>query len=203
MITMTWLFLSVLLWGFFHSLLAWQKIKDRVDQFFVPRVKRFYRLAYNIIACVSFLPVLALMFIFPDHGLYLVLLPWSGLMVLGELIAVAVLVMGLRQADPWSFLGFRQLVNQKESSNLTTSGLYRYVRHPLYTAGLVFIWLLPFMTINILTVNIALTIYVIVGAHIEERRLRGEYGQEYANYMAITPMFIPFLKRNKMPFKSS
>jgi protein-S-isoprenylcysteine O-methyltransferase Ste14 len=200
---MLWLVLLVLLWGLLHSLFASHKAKELARQVFGRRVNRFYRLAYNVFAGVSFLPVLAVMFLVPDCSLYLVPLPWSGLMVLGELLAVAALVIGFRQTDAWEFLGLRQPGESDKLSKLTTSGLYHYVRHPLYTAGLAFIWLMPLMTVNVLAVNIALTVYVITGAYFEERKLRGEFGQDYADYMAVTPMFIPFLKGNKAPRKAS
>jgi protein-S-isoprenylcysteine O-methyltransferase Ste14 len=40
-------------------------------------------------------------------------------------------------------------------------------------------------------------VYVVVGAYFEERKLIHEFGREYTDYAAITPMFIPFLKGNK------
>jgi protein-S-isoprenylcysteine O-methyltransferase Ste14 len=129
-------------------------------------------------------------------------------MVIGEFLAVVLLVAGFSQTNVWEFFGVRQLTvsandRQPEGSletsqgHLVTSGVYRYVRHPLYSAGIAFIWLLPVMTVNVLAINIALTLYVVIGAYIEERKLRGEFGREYIDYMAVTPMFIPFLKGNK------
>ncbi|MBE3117809.1 MAG: isoprenylcysteine carboxylmethyltransferase family protein, partial [Candidatus Atribacteria bacterium] len=129
--------------------------------------------------------------------LYFIPLPWSIFLVAGELLAIAALVIGFRQTDAWEFLGLRQLGESDRTSKLTSSGLYHYVRHPLYSAGLAFIWLMPLMTANILAVNIALTVYVITGATFEERKLRRVFGQDYTDYRAVTPMFIPFLKGNK------
>jgi protein-S-isoprenylcysteine O-methyltransferase Ste14 len=200
---MFWLVLAVLSWGLLHSLLASLKAKELAQQVLGSGLYRFYRLAYNIFAGVSFLPVLVIMFLVPDRTLYLIPLPWSGLMVVGELVAVAALVIGLRQTDAWEFLGVRYPEETDRSPKLTTSGLYHYVRHPLYTAGLAFIWLMPIMTINVLAVNIAMTVYVIAGAAFEERKLRRVFGQDYADYMAVTPMFIPFLKGNKSRRESS
>jgi len=59
------------------------------------------------------------------------------------------------------------------------------------------------MTVNVLAVNIALTVYVIIGATFEERKLSREFWQVYADYAAVTPMFVPFLKGNKSLRKSS
>ncbi len=200
---MLWLVFSVLLWGLLHSLFASNKVKELALQVFGPRLHRFYRLAYNVFAGVSFLPVLALMFLVPDRTLYLVPLPWAIFLIAGELLAVVWLVIGFRQADAWEFIGLRQLGESDKPSILTTSGLYHYVRHPLYSAGLAFIWLMPLMTVNILTINISLTVYVITGAYFEEHRLRHKFGQDYDDYITTTPMLIPFLKGNKSPHRSS
>jgi protein-S-isoprenylcysteine O-methyltransferase Ste14 len=200
---MFWIVLSVLLWGLLHSLSASLKAREWARQILGPVWNRFYRLAYNIFSVFSFLPVLVLAALTPDRRLYLVPLPWSGLMVLGELLAVAALVLAFRQTDMWEFIGFRQLGETDKPSGLTTSGLYHYVRHPLYSAGLAFIWLMPLMTVNVLAINLALTVYVVIGAVFEERKLRREFGQAYVEYAKVTPMFIPFLKGNKSPRKSS
>ncbi len=207
---MFWLILAVLLWGFLHSLLASIKVRALIRRRLGAQTARFYRVAYNLLAGLSFLPVLVIAAVMPDRRLYAVPLPWSVLMVFGEFLAVVMLVVAFRQTDIWEFLGLRQLMEaasgdkpegplETSQGHLVTSGVYRHVRHPLYTAGPVFIWLVPVMTVNILLINIALTVYIVVGAYFEERKLRGEFGQEYSDYAAVTPMFIPFLKRNKTP----
>jgi protein-S-isoprenylcysteine O-methyltransferase Ste14 len=53
------------------------------------------------------------------------------------------------------------------------------------------------MTVNLLVTDLALTAYLLIGANLEERKLRTEFGQEYVDYMAATPMFVPFLRGNK------
>jgi methanethiol S-methyltransferase len=206
---MIWVGLSVLIWGGLHSLLATHKAKELARAWWGEKSQRYYRLLYNLWAGLSFLPILLIAFLVPDRGLYTAPMPWFAMMVAGEILAMIALVVGFRQTDGWEFLGLRQLMGNSAGEHrdgpvevvkgrLVTSGLYRYVRHPLYTAGLVFIWLLPLMTVNVLAINIAMTIYVVVGAHYEEKKLRLEFGQEYERYSAITPMFIPFNKRNKV-----
>jgi protein-S-isoprenylcysteine O-methyltransferase Ste14 len=195
---MLWLVLMVLLWGLLHSLLASLTVKGWARKVLGERLNRSYRLAYNIFAGSSFLLVLVLAFKLPDHNLYSLHFPWSALMIIGECLAVGVLIVGFYQKTPRKFLGLDQSSSLLEGpGRLTTDGLYRYVRHPLYSAGLVFIWLLPWMTINMLAINLALSVYVIIGATFEERKLLHEFGQQYSDYQAATPMFIPFLKGNK------
>ena len=160
----------------------------------------YYRLAYNIFSLISFIPILWLMVVLPDRVLYRIPAPWTFLTLAGQLLAVGILIIGVLQTGALSFVGFRQLLEGKERpSQLVTSGLYRWVRHPLYAAGLLFIWLTPVVSRNTLVVMVAATVYIILGALFEERKLEREFGQAYAEYKASTPMLIPGLKfgRNK------
>jgi len=194
---MFWLVLSVLLWGSVHSLMASLKFKDLFLEWFGAKYMRFYRLFYNAIAVLSFVPVLAIAVLTSSRTLYVVPFPWSGLMVLGEILAVTGLVIGFLQTDAWEFLGLRQLGKNEGPSQLRTSGLYSYVRHPLYSAGLAFIWLFPIMTYNILAFNVGLTVYILIGASFEERKMRREFGRKYIDYTAVTPMLVPFIKKKR------
>ncbi len=187
--------LAVLIYGFVHSLLATLGTKARLRKWFGPGVDRWYRLIYNTIGILTFLPVLFLTAAFPGQELYIISSPWSYLALAGQLLALVALAIGFLQTGVWSFLGFEQVLNPTRStstsSQMVTSGLYRWVRHPLYTAGLVFIWLTPIMTTSLLALNIGLTIYLVLGAYYEERKLVREFGEEYTRYQEKVPMLIP------------
>jgi len=195
-----WLTVAVLIWGVVHSILASLESKGWARRVLGNSVMRFYRFAYNIFSVISFVPILWLMTVLPDQVLYQIPAPWMYLSMAGQLAAVVLLVVGVLQTDTLSFVGLRQLVEGSErSSRLITGGLYHWVRHPLYAAGLLFIWLTPLMSQNSLIVAIAATVYIIVGAMFEERKLEREFGAEYAKYKSETPMLIPGLNfgRNK------
>jgi protein-S-isoprenylcysteine O-methyltransferase Ste14 len=50
---------------------------------------------------------------------------------------------------------------------------------------------------------IAATVYIVIGAFFEERKLHNLFGSAYREYAERTPMFIPFLKgRNPNPVRS-
>jgi protein-S-isoprenylcysteine O-methyltransferase Ste14 len=53
------------------------------------------------------------------------------------------------------------------------------------------------MTQNSLTVYIGATIYTLVGAYFEERKLLQDFGEAYAEYRRRTPMLIPGLNFGK------
>lgn len=185
---------AVGVYGLVHSFLASMWFKERLHGWFGSRVDRWYRLAYNLFATLSLLPVLALPVILPDVHLYTISVPWVYFSIAGQLVAVVILIVGLLQTGLWSFVGLRQLLGEgPETSKMVVSGLYRYVRHPLYTAGLLFIWLTPIMSSNLLGLNLGLTAYLILGAIVEERKLRREFGQAYVRYQEETPMLIPRL----------
>jgi protein-S-isoprenylcysteine O-methyltransferase Ste14 len=180
-------------YGALHSLMASPWAKRRVRQAIGSTSDRFYRLFFNVVGGLTFLPVLAVVAINPGPLIYRIPWPWSVLTVIGQAGAVLLLVAGLLQTDVWHFLGLRQLIqpNQVSEPRLVVSGLYRWVRHPLYTAGLIFIWLTPVMTASVLALNIGLSLYLLIGSTFEERRLVTEFGHAYLDYKNAVPRMIP------------
>lgn len=197
--SMMYLAAAIAIWGAIHSLLASVPVKEFLRRSLGAGPIRFYRLAYNIFSVFTFLPVVYLMLVLPDRPVYTVPAPWSWLMLAGQALAALFLVTGVLQTDPLAFVGLRQFLEEEKPGRLVTRGLYRYVRHPLYTFGLLFIWLSPDMTVNSLMVYAAATIYTVIGAFFEERKLLREFGRPYAQYQQDTPMLIPglILHRNK------
>src|SRR5574341_285269 len=182
------------LWGIIHSLLASIMVKDYFRRVFGSEAMRVYRFLYNVFAFVSFVPILWLLSILPDRSLYTIPVPWILFTLVGQGVAALLLLITLLQTDAFSFIGLRQLLEGEVPSTLVTGGFYRVVRHPLYLFGLLFLWLTPRMTLNLLVVDVALSAYLFLGAYFEERRLTREFGAAYSEYKAITPMFIPGLK---------
>jgi len=185
---------SLFLWGALHSLLASNEIKRWLTDRLGGSVMRGYRLFYNILAFISFLPVLYFVATLPDTPLYVIPYPFAYGLILGQALGVILLIIGILQTDTLSFIGMRQLLEGERSQNLIRSGLYKYVRHPLYSAGLLMLWLSPSMTINSLVFVIGATLYILLGAFFEEKKLVKEFGQDYLDYKSRTPMLIPFIK---------
>jgi methanethiol S-methyltransferase len=191
-----WLILlAVLAYGLFHSLLATIKIKAITYHWLGANSDRWYRLAYNFIAVITLLPILLLPVLLIDKEIYTIPYPWLIISTIIQVLAVFMLVIGLRQTGITSFLGLRQVFLPEDTTppRLVVDGLYRYMRHPLYTAGLIFIWLIPIMTWNLLALIIGLTVYIFIGAYFEERKLLAEFGENYAEYRRHTPMLVPGL----------
>ncbi|PWH17774.1 MAG: hypothetical protein DDG59_07665 [Anaerolineae bacterium] len=186
--------LAVAGYGFLHSLLAAHWLKAMVRQRLGERFFRWYRLIYNLIVSSTFLPLLGLLAWLPDRTLYVIPFPWSLLSGLIQLIALGVIFLGLLQSGFISFLGLDALVANplRSKDKLVVNGLYAWVRHPIYTAGIVFLWLSPILTQNLLALNIGLTLYIFVGAWLEERKMVAEFGEAYRQYQQQVPMFFPY-----------
>lgn len=100
--------------------------------------------------------------------------------------------------DALSFFGIRQIMNfgrEKDAVHpeIKRKGLLGIIRHPMYFALIIFLWCRIF-TLTDLIVNSVLTIYVIIGTILEERKLIMEFGESYTRYQLEVPMLIPFTK---------
>jgi protein-S-isoprenylcysteine O-methyltransferase Ste14 len=191
---------ALALYGALHSALASHTAKAFVRVRLGAWADRSYRLVYNIVAGLTLLPVLAVLALEPGELLYCAPWPWAALLVLGQLGAGVLLVVGLMQTDVWHFIGLRQLgAGPAGQGQLVVTGLYRWVRHPLYTTGLLILWLTPLMASSLLALNIGLTAYIWIGLRFEERRLAREFGQAYHEYRRRVPALVPFPRPTTHP----
>ncbi len=71
-------------------------------------------------------------------------------------------------------------------------GPYRWVRHPLYSCILAMFWTNPDVTGDQLLLNVLWTIWIVVGAVLDERDLVAEFGDAYRDYQRQVPMLIPW-----------
>ncbi|MDD2922632.1 MAG: isoprenylcysteine carboxylmethyltransferase family protein [Anaerolineales bacterium] len=188
-----YILLAMTVWGFVHSLTASLALKEKAAQIFGGRFMRLYRLLYNGFALLTFLPVMALVATLPGKILYAVPAPWNYVMGAMQGAAAFMLLVAVFQTDALHFAGLKQLFEEDAKDQLVVSGLYKFVRHPIYTFSLLFLWLAPSMSDNSLVFYIGVTLYFIIGAYFEERKLLREFGEDYAAYKKSTPMLIPFL----------
>lgn len=184
------------LYGEMHSLYASNLIKKSIARQYPEFYSRYYRLIYNIVAVVTLIPIGWLMLTLPDKPLYTIPYPMIIVTVFIQGAAGLGMIYTLTGTGVGSFLGWDQFTGKDLAPEvLKTDGFYRYVRHPLYTLGFIIIWLFPWMTVNWLALFAATTVYLIVGALLEERKMQQQFGEEYSRYKTITPMLIPDLRK--------
>jgi methanethiol S-methyltransferase len=97
------------------------------------------------------------------------------------------------------FLGFRQLgkslqeLHRTEGTpKLVISGLYRWVRHPVYSLTLGAFFLTPDMTLDRFLIFGGTCLYLAFGIPLEERKLVRQFGFSYENYRKSTSALFPF-----------
>lgn len=197
---------AFVLWAMGHSLTASARLKAWVSDWVgQKRYEAYYRLGYNVWALVSLLPVLYAAMLLPHDVLWSVPRPWSWLMLIGVGLGGGGAIYSLYQTDVWSFLGIRQVVSHwlgrdeapsapQLTETLVVSGLYAYVRHPLYTFSMMVLWLNPQMTRSSLLLTAVFTLYFFIGSLFEERRLAQRFGAAYRDYQTRVPRFLPRLK---------
>jgi protein-S-isoprenylcysteine O-methyltransferase Ste14 len=79
--------------------------------------------------------------------------------------------------------------------NLVTDGIYKYIRHPMYSSLLLLAWaaLLKHVTIYGILAVLITTAFLVATAKMEERENISFFGSSYEEYIKRTKMFIPYL----------
>ena len=195
-----WVLLATALYGALHSFLASHTAKGWAERTLGDTARRYYRLAYVVIATATTLLLLLLPLILNDRWIYAIPMPWLLLTLALQGLALLGLFITVGLTGSASFLGLRQtthpapLRTRAGPEQLVTRGFYRYVRHPIYSFSFLLIWLIPVVTWNILALMIGLTIYTFIGTLLEERKLREEFGAVYDEYRRKTPMVFPKIR---------
>lgn len=189
----------ILLWGgwcILHSLLITTAVRRWIEGKGGPWLG-LYRLVYIGVAVGTLLPLLRYTTALPQQP-YAPPPVWvqvfQGILIL---YAMVVCIGGLRVYDLQAFLGVRQWRAYRQGAAspppvLNTSGILGFLRHPWYSGGMALLWGLPGLTNITLGSRLILTGYLILGAFLEERKMRELLGQPYREYCRRTPMFIPW-----------
>lgn len=183
--------------GLVHSLLARPLVKARLR----PLVGPAYRLAYNGLAVVHLAAIWGLGHMLFADAAGFALAGWArGGLLAVEVAGWGLMVVGLGGYDLGRLGGLRQIraarlgLAEDEDEPLRRDGLHRLVRHPLYAAGFLILWGHVGNAFELATALWG-SLYLIVGARIEERWLIAHYGEAYADYRKRVPAFIPWKGR--------
>jgi len=83
----------------------------------------------------------------------------------------------------------------EDTTILVKTGVYKYIRHPLYSS-LILLGLGAFLKeISLLSTSLVIlaTIFSVMTAMVEEKENLKRFGKEYVSYMKSTKRFLPFL----------
>ena len=94
----------------------------------------------------------------------------------------------VRRTDP-GLIGFER------TTQVVDSGIYKYIRHPIYCSLLLIAWGMFFKSLDQtgITLTLLAMLFLNATAKAEEAECTRAFGNEYQNYMKRTKMFIPFI----------
>ncbi|MFA6468559.1 MAG: isoprenylcysteine carboxylmethyltransferase family protein [Bacteroidota bacterium] len=120
--------------------------------------------------------------------------PLFALQIVGAILSLLSIPMGV---SVFTNIGknITDTVETRKHHQLVTSGIYRYIRHPLYTTGILFFVGLGMLSSNwlILLLSMAVLISLSIRTVIEEEKLIQEFGDQYTQYARQTGKFFPKL----------
>lgn len=191
-----------LAWCSFHSLLIshwWLRLchailGDRI-------VAGWYRLFFNVISFVTLLPVVVYQFSRKQVILFDWPGWWLGLKFVLYVYAFYMFYAGWKRYDLSFFLGLKQLQagisGGPAPAASFTSDSRGGVRHPWYSAGIALVWAFGPITDISLVSKIVLSLYLIGGTLLEERKLHHDIGRPYDEYCRQLPMLFPWRRVKK------
>jgi protein-S-isoprenylcysteine O-methyltransferase Ste14 len=166
----------------------------------------FYRIVYVLISVLLLIPIINYEAQLNDK---VIIVYGPPLNIVRILLVAGSLIMFFWpfffSYDSLSFLGIRQIFDfgklkkNNPSEEIKRNGLLGIIRHPMYFALIIFLWCQT-LRVSDLIGNIVLTIYIIVGTKLEERKLVLELGNAYIQYQQEVPMLIPFSKIKKKQY---
>lgn len=91
--------------------------------------------------------------------------------------------------------GDSSLLAFEKTTLLVTSGIYHYIRHPLYSSLFLLTWGIFFKSISFLSITLAgiSTLFLILTAKADETECTQFFGTPYTEYMKRTKMFVPYV----------
>ena len=114
----------------------------------------------------------------------------SPYVIAAQTMAVALSVWARRSFPKGAF----RVAAVPGAPSIIRRGPYRFIRHPMYAAALLFIWaaVLSHTSLLNLGIGLAVTVVVVLRVVVEERLLRKRY-PEYGEYALSTKALIPFI----------
>lgn len=176
-----------------HSLLASLWFKQWCFKHW-PKLKLSYRLFFNFLSSILFIPLVILLFLYPGEMLW----QWRGWeAVIANFLAFAAVIgfyLSLADYNMSEFFGINLVTKKMYESPIKEQfylgKFHLYVRHPWYFFLLVILWTRDMTTYQFLAAMM-ITLYLIIGSYLEEKKLIVFFGEVYQRYQKKVPGLIP------------
>lgn len=119
---------------------------------------------------------------------------WISLIISAYLIIAGVILMKKR-GRPNSDRNEKALYSFEKTTELVDKGIFKYIRHPLYSSLLFLTWgiFLKNLTFELLLISLLSTIFLFQTAILDEKECIAYFGDKYIEYMKRSKRFIPYI----------
>jgi len=176
-----------------HSLLAASSLKKNI-QLRSPQYFPYYRITYSAFFLITLVGILLYQWQLDSPRLFTSKLLSFGIGIPAAFVGLCIMAVCIRKYF-YNLSGVAAFYRKSRPENavLESGGLHRYMRHPLYSGTLLVAWaiflFLPLWSYLIMAA--LMTLYVLIGIQLEEKKLLVEYGESYRAYRSRTAMLIP------------
>ncbi|MFC1901326.1 methyltransferase family protein [Chloroflexota bacterium] len=120
--------------------------------------------------------------------------PFSILQIISWILLLGSLIIAIQGFYLLHTIG-RPTQGIEDTTVLVRTGIYKYIRHPLYSSLILISWGALLKDIALLSAILVIlaTIFSVATAMVEEKENLQRFGDEYASYMKSTKRFLPFL----------
>ncbi len=144
--------------------------------------------------CMAWLMASNFRYWFHEPFSTLQLVSWI-LLLLSIYLVVAGAVRLKKAGKPTDNRSGKELYKFEKTSELVDTGIYKYIRHPLYSSLLFLTWGILFknITLPLLVVSMLSTLFLFLTAIYDEKECIQHFGLKYIEYMKRSKRFIPFI----------
>lgn len=114
---------------------------------------------------------------------------------LSAYLAIAGTIILKKAGKPIKSRDEKLLFQFEKTSQLVDTGIFKYIRHPLYSSLIFLTWgiFLKNPVANLSFVSVLSTLFLYLTAIVDEKECICFFGEKYLEYRKRTKMFIPFL----------
>ncbi|WP_163717739.1 methyltransferase family protein [Mangrovibacterium lignilyticum] len=122
------------------------------------------------------------------------IISWILLIISGYLV-VHGLILLVKRGKPQKDRNEPSLYEIEQTTQLIDKGIYKYIRHPIYSSLLFLTWGILFkdITFGLLLIAILSSGCLYLTAVFEEKECMAYFGEKYIAYMRQTKRFIPYI----------
>jgi hypothetical protein len=185
-------------WCILHSLLIDTSVQQYLRKF-IPKYLKYFRVFYNLLSLLTLLPLVWVTITEPGQLIF----SWQGysniirFFLLGA--AVTLYYTGAKGYDLQYFLGIEQIKTGEGQlllggeGGFSDKGVFGVIRHPWYLGSLCLLWsILPAYHAPIFLAVSILSMYLVVGTLLEERKILKQYPAQYRDYQQRVSMLFPW-----------